>query len=104
MTPMITDSGQSQLPPKCSAWQKVKQAFKEAMTGKDNHTHDMGKWSWLICTLSLLAHDAWQLSHGVQTNVKDFAFALSAIAAAHGAALKLKERTEPEADEKGGNQ
>ena len=74
--------------------------FRNLVTGKDNKTHDMARWSWLICTLAVMAHDAWQLAHGVQTNVKDLAFALSSIAAAHGAAIKLKENTEPTTNEK----
>jgi hypothetical protein len=74
--------------------------FRNIVTGKDNKTHDMARWSWLISTLALLGHDGWQLSHGVQTNVKDLAQALALVAAAHGAALKLKENTEPAPNEK----
>ncbi len=71
------------------------QALRELVTGKDNTTHDMGKWSWVICTLAVLAHDGWQLAHQVAVSVQDLALALAAVVVAHGAALGLKAKTEP---------
>ena len=72
------------------------QWFKQMITGKDNHTHDLGRWSWVICTVSVLAHDGYQLFHDTKVDVKDLAIALAAIVAAHGIALGLKKDTEPE--------
>lgn len=70
-------------------------ALLELVTGKDNRTHDLGRWSWAICMLAVLAHDAWQLRGGAEVNIKDLAIALAAVAAAHGVALGLKASTEP---------
>jgi hypothetical protein len=70
-------------------------AFKGMVTEKDNLTHDMGKWSWLICTASVLAHDGYQLFKDVKSvSVKDLAFSLAAIATAHGIAIGAKSSTE----------
>lgn len=76
-------------------WQKIKDITRQLLTGKDNTTHDMGKWSWAICTASVLAHDFWQLQHNVKVDIKDLGIALSGIAVAHGVALGLKKDTEP---------
>jgi hypothetical protein len=74
---------------------KILHALKEAVTGRDNQTHDLGRWSWLTCTIAILAHDAYLLQHGSAPNIKDLAIALSAIVVAHGVALGLKSSTEP---------
>lgn len=69
--------------------------LRHLLTGRDNQTHDLGRWSWLICTLSVLAHDAYQLYKGTVVDVKDLGVALCAVAAAHGLAIGAKAKTEP---------
>ena len=69
------------------------------VTGKDNSTWDLGRISWLICTVSVLAKEAWQMSAGKGTPLRDFAIALAGVAAAHGAALGFKAHTEPGGDQ-----
>ena len=83
-------------------WAWLKARAHDLLTGQDNKTHDLGRWSWATCTAAALAHDAWQLAHGVQTNVKDLAFALASIAGAHGIALGMKSTTEPTTPPSGG--
>lgn len=85
-------------------WEKVKVALLQVVTGKDNQTHDLGRWSWVICTASVLGHDAWQLTHSVPVDIKDLALALSAVAGAHGVALGMKASTEPPIPPTGGTQ
>ena len=72
--------------------------LQKLTTGLDNYTPDVGRWSWLLCTASVLTHDAWQLAHQVHVDVKDLALALSAIAASHGIALGAKAKTEPKGE------
>ena len=72
--------------------------WKHLVTCKDNQTWDLGKVSWLTCTGSALAKEAWQMSQGKGTALRDFCTALAVIAAAHGAALGFKSRTEPGGD------
>ena len=69
---------------------------RQLVTGKDNQTHDLGRWSWVISMAAVLAHDGWQVWHGVQADVQSLAIALAAVAAAHGMAIGLKGKTEPE--------
>ena len=73
----------------------VCRCLRELVTGRDNTTHDLGRWSWALCVAAVLAHDAWQLYLHVPVNVKDLAIALAAVVVAHGAALGLKADTEP---------
>ena len=60
------------------------QAVREVVTEKDNQTHSAWKWSLVISMAAVIAHDGWQLSHGVQVNVRDFALAIMAVVAGHG--------------------
>jgi hypothetical protein len=73
-------------------------ALLQLVTGRDNRTHDLGRWSWLIDTLAVLglaARQEWAKSGSV--SIRDLAIALAAVAAAHGVALGLKASTEPSA-------
>ena len=67
----------------------------QILTGKDNATLDLGRVSWAGSFLAILAHEAYQLGHGAGSSIRDFAFAIAAVVAAHGAALGFKAKTEP---------
>lgn len=69
--------------------------WRHLLTGKDNSTLDLGRVSWAICTLATIGKEAWSIHAGNGSSVRDFAIALAGIAAAHGAALGFKGRTEP---------
>jgi len=73
----------------------ISRFFRQILTGRDNSTHDMGRWSWLLCVGAVLVHDGFQVYKGLDVNPKDLAFALAAVVAAHGAALGFKASTEP---------
>jgi hypothetical protein len=60
------------------------QAIRECVTERDNQTHSAWKWSLAISMAAVIAHDGWQLSHGVQVSVRDFALAIMAVVAGHG--------------------
>ena len=73
--------------------------IRHLFTGKDNRTWDLGRISWGVSTLAVLAHDGWQVYHCAATaivDVKDLAYALAAVVAAHGFALGQKAKTEPD--------
>ncbi|MDR3684764.1 MAG: hypothetical protein P4L11_13635 [Geothrix sp.] len=72
------------------------QAIRHALTGKDNTTWDLGRISWASSFLAVVGHEALQQWKGKGSSVRDFAIALAAVAAAHGAALGLKGKTEPD--------
>ena len=67
----------------------------QALTGKDNQTPDIGRWSWLICVFAIIGAAAWNARNGSQIDLVSFATALSIIAGGHGAAIWAKKDTEP---------
>jgi hypothetical protein len=77
-----------------TAWDKIIAALNGMVTESDNKTHDILKHGAWVGILAVLAHDYYQLSHGVAVNVKDLAFSVSAILGACGAGCGLKSGTE----------
>lgn len=75
----------------------MKEWFKKLMSGLDNETPDMGRWSWLTSTAAVIVAAGWNATHGAITDLMQLAQALSAVAIAHGGALWAKAKTEPEA-------
>lgn len=71
------------------------EAFKQLVTGKDNQTHDLGRWSWLVSTISLIGGGVWNALHAGVIDLMGFAQAIGVVVAAHGGALFLKKDTEP---------
>lgn len=65
------------------------------LTGRDNQTHDLGRWSWAGTTLATIAGAAWNAVHGGVVDLMQFAQAIGVIVAAHGGAIWAKKDTEP---------
>jgi hypothetical protein len=70
--------------------------LKQLVTGRDNVTHDLGRWSWIGSFLAVLGHTAWSLWHGLQVPVTDLGNAIATVTGAHGLALWAKKDSEPE--------
>jgi len=68
----------------------------QLVTGKDNQTHDVARWSWIITTIVIIAGAWWDAMHSNIFNLKDFAESVGIITGAHGAAVMLKKDTEPQ--------
>jgi hypothetical protein len=72
-------------------------ALRDVLTGKDNATHDVARWSWLICLISIIMAalvNAWV--GRVVIDLVLLATAEGLVVAAHSAALKIKAETEPD--------
>jgi len=69
--------------------------LKHLVTGKDNTTHDIARWSWLVTTLVVITGAIYDAYIGNMFNIKDFAQSIGVIAGAHGAAVLMKKDTEP---------
>ena len=69
------------------------------VTGKDNKTHDIARWSWLLTTLVVIVGAGYNAYTSNLFGLKDFAQAIGMLAGAHGAAVWAKKDTEPEAPE-----
>jgi hypothetical protein len=73
----------------------IQKVLNDLLTGADNKTHDIARWSWMISFFAVLIGATYEMIHGDMPVLKDFAEAIGIIAGAHGAAVMLKKDTEP---------
>jgi len=75
----------------------MKKFFRDILTGCDNQTYDVGRVGMFIGLISLIGLEIQQIiiTHQISFNPINFATAVGIILGAGGAALKLKENTEP---------
>jgi hypothetical protein len=64
-------------------------------TGRDNQTLDLGRVSWGVNTLALLALAGWHEYLNTRVSLTELGTALGAVVLTHGVALGLKGKTEP---------
>ena len=69
--------------------------LSQMLTGKDNATQDIGRWSWMVSLLAVVGTAAANLVHGVAVDLVQLATALGAVAGAHGVSIMAKKDTEP---------
>lgn len=69
--------------------------FTHMVTGQDNQTHDVARWSWVISTVTVVLGAAWNAIHAGVLDLTNFAQSIGIISGAHGAAVMLKKDTEP---------
>ena len=69
--------------------------LKHLVTGKDNQTHDLARWSWVSTTLITMIGAIYNAIYVGAVNLVDFAQAIGIISGAHGAAIWAKKDTEP---------
>jgi hypothetical protein len=74
----------------------MKDLLTQLLTGKDGQTHDMGRWSWAISIVSVVAGGVWNALHAGALDLAAFSQAIGAVVLAHGGALFAKAKTEPE--------
>lgn len=71
------------------------EVLRHLFTGRDNTTHDLGRYSWALSFLSVVCLAGWNVMHGQAETLHELAESLGLVAGAHGAALFLKRDTEP---------
>lgn len=69
--------------------------LKDLVTTSDGESQDLGRWSWIASSLSVVGAGVWNALHGVTLDLVQVATALGIVAGAHGGALFLKKNTEP---------
>lgn len=75
-------------------------ALNDLFTGKDNKTHDLGRWSWFTSIAAVVGAAFWNAYHAAgMINLMEFSQAIGVIVGVHGAALWAKKDTEPEKKE-----
>lgn len=71
--------------------------LRQILTGKDNTTQDIARWSWVVCVLSIIAAAGLNAYIGrVVIDLVLLATAEGLVVASHAAALRIKADTEPQ--------
>ena len=61
-------------------FEKIKKALAQLVTGQDNETHDLGRWSWVVCTASVIGGAVGNWVHGLSIDVQSLGAGLAAVA------------------------
>ncbi len=69
--------------------------FHRLMSGKDNTTPDMGRWSWLVSSVAIIGAALLNWWHRAEIDLGTLAAALGGNATLHGITLNVKKDTEP---------
>jgi hypothetical protein len=69
--------------------------FGQLLTGKDNKTQDIARWSWMITTIVVIVGALWNGFNSNLFGLRDFAESIGIITGAHGAAVLMKRDSEP---------
>lgn len=70
--------------------------FKDLVTGLDGETHDIVRWAAGLGSLNALFLAGWDvIVHGAHFDFQSYGIGFGAMLAGVGAALKLKQDTEP---------
>ena len=77
----------------------ARKIITDLLTGRDGTTHDLGRWSWVVSTASVIGGGVWNALHAGAVDIKQLAEAIAVVVAAHGGALWAKAKTEPEKSE-----
>jgi hypothetical protein len=69
--------------------------LNQLLTGKDNQTHDLGRWTWALSILTLIGLAIWQVAQAHPVSLRELAESLGLVSGAGGASLWAKKDTEP---------
>ena len=69
--------------------------LQQLLTGKDNETHDIGRWLAVLTVLAGIGYQGWAIYKGQPFDLQNFGVGAGALFTGVGAMLKLKEGTEP---------
>ena len=74
----------------------MNEIISHLLTGKDNKTHDIGRWTWLISLVAVISVALWEVIHTNQVSIRELAEALGIVSAAGGASVAMKQGSEPQ--------
>jgi len=69
--------------------------IKQLLTGKDNQTHDLGRWTWMVGFLAVLAIAIYEVMQAKSISLTELAEALGIVSGAGGASVMMKQNSEP---------
>jgi len=70
--------------------------LKQLLTGKDNKTHDIGRWTWLIGFIAIICIAVYEVMQAHQISLTELAEALGLVSGAGGASVMMKKDSEPQ--------
>ena len=73
----------------------MKEIVKQLLTGKDNETYDIGRVTWLIGLVAVIALAFYEVLYST-VSIRELAESLGIVSAAGGARVAMKSKTEPE--------
>ena len=73
--------------------------IRQLLTGKDNETYDIGRFTWLVGTFAVIILAFYQVING-HVNIRELAESLGIISAAGGASVAMKYNSEPQSESK----
>ena len=71
--------------------------INDLLTGKDNQTHDLGRWTWFIGFVAIIAIAIYEVMQSKAISLTELASALGIVSGAGGASVMMKQNSEPEA-------
>jgi hypothetical protein len=74
----------------------MKEILNHLLTGKDNTTHDIGRWTWLIGFVAVICIAAYEVMQSHSISLTEFAEALGIVSGAGGASVMMKQNSEPQ--------
>ena len=77
----------------------MNQFIRQMLTGKDNETYDIGRFTWLVGTVAVIILAFYEVTRG-NINIRELAESLGIISAAGGASVAMKYKSEPDGDSK----
>jgi len=72
----------------------VSQFIKQLLTGKDNETYDIGRVTWLVSLIAVIALAFYEVMQN-SVSIRELAESLGIVSAAGGASVAMKGKTEP---------
>jgi len=73
----------------------MREILRQLLTGKDGTTYDIGRVTWLLGTVAVIALASYEVSTA-QVSLRELAEALGIVSGASGASIMMKKDTEPQ--------
>ena len=75
----------------------MNEILSHILTGKDNQTHDIARWAWMLGFLVVAGAAIYLIYSGKEISLTELASALGIVSGAGGASVMMKKDSEPEA-------
>ena len=73
----------------------MSEIIRQLLTGKDNATYDIGRVTWLVSLVAIIALAFYEVMHNT-VSIRELAESLGIVSAAGGASVAMKAKSEPD--------